>query len=733
MRNFNIFALCLTFTTGCVPQAQVVAPQPTELAVTKVVLYQNGVGYFERRGKIVGDHIELRVRPDQINDVLKSLTVLDLAGGMPSSVSLPVERSGDRQAAELPPQVRNAAGMQGLLAVLRGAEVEVDGADGVLAGRVVGVEMGTRKSSSVMEADKTTTEAILTLMNGENNLLTTAVSGIKRVTIGDRTLAVGLQRSLDISKSDGAWKPVSLTVRLAGDESHDLIISYIHEVPIWRPAYRAWVEQGKGAQLQGWAIVDNVSGEAWNNVALTLVVGSPLSFRYNLHTPHNVLRADLSSRQAQVAEAPPESDVGAEGGEASPPPAPAMEPQPEKESAAGPGGGGGGAGRFGAMKKSKSARPSGKGASKADMADDVDGDSSGYDRRREPAPMAKAEESTRREAMMRSAAALVQGKEVGALYTYEAQAPVTVPDRSAALINIVSRKIDGTDVFLFREPYSGQSPFRAVLLRNGKESALEGGPITLYIDGTFAGEGFIGRVAKDETAFVAYAKETGFALHITADQKIDELHLLKIVDGKITVQGKRVSTRTIKLESNRDKDSVAYVKLALTSGTQLVDPPKDMVKSGNDVFFPVFVKAKSKGEAKLVEATPVQFVEGGLTSNVLDAFRFYLKGQTLDQAVAGPIKELLALNDDMAKIQQDSYNLEQQREILDRENQRIQGNLDSLPQGQVAADLRRKLVAQLDGVTRKSAEVAKKLVENQVKLAALQEKLRVLLLQISLK
>lgn len=732
MQNFKVVLPMLGLLSACVPQAQVVAPPPAELAVTKVVLYQNGVGYFERRGKIIGDHIELRVRPDQINDVLKSLTVLDLAGGMPSSVSLPVERSGDRQAAELPPQVRNAAGMQGLLAVLRGAEVEVDGADGVLAGRVVGVEMGTRKSSGVMEADKTTTEAILTLMNGENNLLTTAVSGIKRVTIGDRTLAVGLQRSLDISKSDGAWKPVSLTVRLAGDESHDLIISYIHEVPIWRPAYRAWVEQGKGAQLQGWAIVDNVSGEAWNNVALTLVVGSPLSFRYNLHTPHNVQRPDLSSRQAQVAEAPPESDVGAEAPDAAPPPAPAMEAQAEKEAFAGPGGGSG-AGRLGAMKKSKSAKPSAKGAMKMDSSDDMDGDSAGYDRRREQAPSAKAEESTRRDAMMRSATALVQGKEVGALYTYEAQAPVTVPDRSAALINIVSRKIDGTDVFLFREPYSGQSPYRAVLLRNGKDSALESGPITLYIDGTFAGEGFIGRVAKDETAFVPYAKETGFALHISADQKIDELHLLKIVDGKITVQGKRVSTRTIKLESNRDKDSVAYVKLALTGGMQLVDPPKDLIKSGNDVFFPVFVKAKSKGESKLVEATPVQFVESGLTSNVLDAFRFYLKGQTLDQAVAGPIKELLALNDDMAKIQQDSYSLEQQREILDRENQRIQGNLDSLPQGQVAADLRRKLVAQLDGVTRKSAEVAKKLVENQVKLAALQEKLRVLLLQISLK
>ena len=111
---------------------------------------------------------------------------------------------------------------------------------------------------------------------------------------------------------------MALTVRLAGDATHDLILSYIHEVPVWRPAYRAWVQEGKGVQLQGWAIVDNVSGETWQDVNLTLVVGSPLSFRYNLHTPHNVERPDLSSRLPDVAEAPPPPDVGY----APPPPTP---------------------------------------------------------------------------------------------------------------------------------------------------------------------------------------------------------------------------------------------------------------------------------------------------------------------------------------------------------------------------------------------------------------------------
>jgi hypothetical protein len=723
--------LALVTLPACVPFAQMTETK-RELPVTKVVLYQNGVGYFERRGKLHGKEVELRVRPDQINDVLKSLSVLDLSGGTPSSASLPVERSGDRLAQELPPQVRNATGMLGLLQVLRGAEVAVDSDEGTLYGRVVGVETTQRRYVN-SNGEQVSSEPILTLMSGEDELRTIAVSQVRRLTIGDKTLSVGLTQSLDISKSDGAWKPVSVSVRLAGDESHDLIISYIHEVPVWRPAYRAWVEKdNKGIQLQGWAVVDNVSGEPWNDVNLTLVVGSPLSFRYNLHTPHNVERPDLSSRLPQTADAPPTPDVGyAPEVPMPPPPAPAMAEDDYGVLGLGGSGMGSGGGGGGGMKKMAKSAPAPMAASRMQA---MDLESRMRAARSQSANQAaRQEEETRRDAMQRSAQALVQGREVGALYAYEATTPISVPDRSAALINIVSRKIDGRDIFLFRDPQSGEAPYRAVMLKNGNESTIEGGPITLYVDDTFAGEGFIGRVAKDETAFVPYAKEGGFALNLDQQARVDELHLAKIIDGRITIQGKRVSTRTVKLESNRDKPSLAYVKLPLTGGMELVDPPKELVRAGGDVYLPVAIGPKAKAEAKLVEATPLEIVEMGLTSQVLDAFRYYLQGTNLVEAVAGPIRELLAAQEERAAIEREQENLSRQQQILAADGQRIQGNLDSLPAGAVAADLRRKLIEQLATTGKKQAEVTKKLVEGQVKLAAIEERVRTLLRGIELK
>ncbi len=685
-----------------------------ELPVTKVVLYQNGVGYFERRGTVVGKDLELRVRPDQINDVLKSLTVLDLSGSVASSVSLPVERSGDEVAMHLPQEVRSAQGMMALLSVLRGAQVEVHGQHGRQVGKVVGIE----RSQTADGEGKLVDTPILTLLGSDDSVVKTPVAGIDKVVIGDKTLAVGLQQSMDIARRDGAWKPASVQVRMADDGSHDLLVSYIHEVPVWRPAYRAWVEAGKGVTLQGWAIVDNVSGEAWKDVDLTLVVGSPLSVRYHLHTPHRVPRPDLSSRLPQVAEAPPEADVGYEESPAPAPAAPSMEAE---KAYGGPGGGG-------APRPAPRPQAASKPYKKAKMAESASDESGDYAERQRA-----QQESMRRDAAIRQAQALVTGREVGALYTYRAQKPVTVPDRSAALINIVSRKADGQEVFLFREPGSGQQPYRAVLLRNGKESSLEGGPITLYVDGTFAGEGYIGRVGKDETTFIPYARESGFALNQRYDETVSDRRIAKILGGRIWIQAKRVYTRVVAIESNRDQPSTCYVKLHRTGGTDLVDPPKDLVKAGGEFFVPVKVPAKGKGEARIVESTPISSVEAGLTPAAVDALKYWLANSKPEEALAGPIREALATNDEISKQEQRVYELQQQRDTLDQEQRRIQGNLDALPQGPVAADLRKKLVGQLDDASKKAAEVAKHIVEAQVKIAALREKLRVLLAGVELK
>ncbi len=689
-----------------------------ELKIRKVVLFQSGVGYFERRGEVSGDKVELRVRPDQINDVLKSLTILHLSSGRTGSVTMPVEQSADRLAAELPDSVRHARGLVGMLQVLRGVEVTLKTDDEDLRGRVVGVE-------GLDEGQKG--RPTVTILVEAEKLVAVPIAKVEKVRIHDRALASGLARSLEISRAEGQWKPVGLTVHLAGDGSHDLLIGYIHEVPIWRPAYRAWVEKDRGVQLQGWAIVDNVSGEDWKDVRLSLVVGSPLSFRYELHKPHHVQRPDLSSRLPQSAAAPPPPDVGYTAPQAA-------EADSESEESDGKmvehSAGGMARDRevmvpLSAKSKVYGGRPGQRAKPMAPPA---------------PAPAAEPEVDldSRRRAIQRSAQAMAEGKKMGQLYRYDALAPVTVGDGQAALVNIVNRQVEGADIFLFRNGHGGEMPYRSLMLRNPKGSALESGPITLYVDGTFAGEGFLGRVDEEATAFIPFAAADGFALTAHVETRNADMTLVKASGGRLTIESKLRQVRTVTLRSEREERSLCYVKIALNSSMTLEDPPKDLVRAGTDVFLRIDVPGKRDGKpgeatVTLVESTKQSRVVTGLDSWALEAFQLLIKNAHIDEAIKGPVRELLAAQDRLGELQRRRNEAAQRQHELAIDAERIRQNLNSLPLEKVADKLRKTLVDQLDQNSQRAAETQKQIVELDVEMAALREKINQLFKQIELK
>src|SRR4029079_677892 len=77
------------------------------------------------------------------------------------------------------------------------------------------------------------------------------------------------------------------TIRVTsnGTGQRELVVSYIIAAPIWKTTYRVVLDDQGKPFFQGWAIVDNVSDENWQNVQLSLVSGSPVSFIQNLQRP----------------------------------------------------------------------------------------------------------------------------------------------------------------------------------------------------------------------------------------------------------------------------------------------------------------------------------------------------------------------------------------------------------------------------------------------------------------
>ncbi|MGB8968981.1 MAG: hypothetical protein WCC16_09280, partial [Candidatus Sulfotelmatobacter sp.] len=111
------------------------------LPVTRVILYKNGVGYFEHAGQVRGSQdVNVDFTTAQLNDVLKSLTVLDLGKGRITGVSYNSNAPLERRLGSLHLAVGENPTTAQFLDALRGARLEVRSGSESASGRLLSID-----------------------------------------------------------------------------------------------------------------------------------------------------------------------------------------------------------------------------------------------------------------------------------------------------------------------------------------------------------------------------------------------------------------------------------------------------------------------------------------------------------------------------------------------------------------------------------------------------------------
>jgi hypothetical protein len=255
-----------------------------KLPVRRVVLYKNGVGYFEHLGRVRGSQdVHIDFTSAQLNDVLKSLTVLDLAGGRITGVDYNSEAPLARRLATLRLALGERPSVSEFLGALRGARLEVRSGSGpALTGRLLSVERKTRSATNwTVETDE------ISLISDTGDVHSVDLNPTTSVRIAEKDLQAEVGRYLNLIASSRDQDVRRMTISTTGNGERNLYVSYISEVPIWKTTYRIVLptKAEKKPLLQGWAIVDNTVGEDWNEVELSLVAGAPHSFIQQLSEP----------------------------------------------------------------------------------------------------------------------------------------------------------------------------------------------------------------------------------------------------------------------------------------------------------------------------------------------------------------------------------------------------------------------------------------------------------------
>jgi hypothetical protein len=622
------------------------------LKLERVMLSSAGVGYFEYQATVDGtEELALTVPLEQVDDVLKSIVVFDDVGGA-GSVTLPGRQPLEQVFRDLPFGPEALASPAALLNHLRGEDIRITGTN-QMEGRLLGV---VAEVTQLPDGLGSVTRHRVSLIT-DGGLKQFVLEETDSLAFLDAELTTAINEALATMASHRAQDRRSLLIEAVGTGPRTLTVGYVIGAPLWKSSYRAALASGEErARLQGWAMVDNMSGQDWEGVELTLVSGNPVTFRQALYEAYYVERPEVPVEV--LGRILPRRDTGAFGGEAG------MEAQ--------------------LLMKSES------------EAAYYEADVMAESELRAGEPMASFEAFGMVADAPRPLLAAA-AREAATQVVYRLPDPVSVPHGHALLVPIIDRKVPAERVALYQPGTHERHPLATVRLVNDTETGLPPGVLTLYevspIEGiAYVGDAQLGTLPAGEERLVSFALDQKTRIDREAKG------LQRIAKGKInhgllelTLIDEQTTTYRVKAPA-REKRAI-LIEQARQPGWTLARPPEDEVEITEDAYrILLAVEAGAEGTLEVTLEMPrLQSLQ--LISMSTEQFVFYGKTGELDEPLRQAFRKMAELKGEMDRHQHRLNELVQQRQRIFEEQARIRENLVRVPQN---SDIHKRYLTKLN-------------------------------------
>jgi hypothetical protein len=606
-----------------------------EFPLKRVVLSTAGLAQFTHSGSINGaGTVELPVRLDQVDDVLKSLTVFDSAGAI-GAVSLPGKTPLAEIFRDLPFSRKALESQSALLNALVGADVEIEGNVNA-AGRVLRVE---EERVQLPNNGGQTVRHRLKLMT-PNGFVQAILEDVKVLRFTDPKLKAQIDRALTAIAENRAKDQRTITINLGGQGERQAGFSYVVSAPVWKTAYRLVLpKEGDKARLQGWGVLENLTGGDWKDVELTLVSGNPVALKQPLYSAVFVDRPEIPvSASARIV--PRKDDAEDQTLELS---LAAAAPLAKSRSRS-----------FHAAAQPPEARGRRK---SVDALGGGFGEAPG-----EPEQHAEAEEAATQ-----------------VLYRFPSK--VTLASGATMMIPFVDSQIGASRIYLYQPETNAVRPLAAIKLRNDGGSALPAGLVTAYetsADGSvnFAGDAQLPLLPKGTTRFITFALDAKTAIR-RSDEGIKQIRLGKATGGKLSVTVKSLWTVDYEITPPAGEDREIIIEEPRRTGWKPVGDSKDIEETPTRLRLTVQApKGKTtKASLRREHLDHESVILSSMAPDRIVAVISGLENQT--PALKEAIGKLGGLAAAIAKANAHKRELETEREKIAEDQDRIRRNLAS--------------------------------------------------------
>jgi hypothetical protein len=654
---------------GC---ASLPRPIETNAALGKVVVYRNGVAYFERYAKLDGNELKLRVPSERLDDLLKSLTVVDARSGKPVPVSFPtVEHVGDQVdiAIQLP----------------RPAPREL-------------------KISYVTESPAWKPSYRLKLgKNGQARLEAWAVvdnvSGEdwKRVSVGvGSTSALSFRFDLHSVRfveretlSDGQMlglaPPTGGSPYMVAGKELQVLANVSNEQLLAPPAPVAGIAVSKSSNVHELEASAPSSGHG-AGVARSADPKEEYDIKKKDTGKHRAPRPSLDDSLAGVAQRAQQSKekIRIEGFAL-----------------------GGDKDRVGeSLKRANQIRD--RLVQNGLSAEQIEVIGTGRSTQGDAVRIMAVQGESKPQQPGQPAG--VAGKPavdepLGNAF-FLSGAPLTIEKGQSALVSMLSHDVIAKPVYYF-DPISARGSekfaFRAALLENPSEHTLDAGPFTIYADGQFLGEGLSDPIPAKSRAFIPFALDRMLIVETDLGGREEIERLITIQRGTVTAEARSVRSTKLTLVNRGTVPALTYVRHFPAAAHTLVAPTSGFEKLRGAYLFPVTVPAGGSLTLNIEEATPIQKTVDVRSPGGVAELGLYLKtAKNLPDDLKQKLSQVLTMHRELGELDERLRTIATQVEMYRARVDELNQQLVTLRRVPQAAELSRNLA-------KKMAEISERL------------------------
>ena len=637
-------AVALSLSAGLCAGVQA-AP---ELPLTDLTLYRSGVGSFTHIANIEGtETFDLRFATEAVDDVLKSLLMLDSAEGGSHSVSYQSREDLSRRLAKFSINLSAASSTTDLFNQLRGVEVTLTTSDTTRTGTILGVERRSSADRSTSPPTQTN-ESIVNIIT-DTGIRSIPIDTINNYTFTDKELADELNRALRTLVENRTDNVRDMAITFANDSAdrRAVAITYVREMPVWKTAYRVVIPDEKDADatgkltLQAMAIIENTTAADWSDVRLSLAAGRPISFTMDLdkaiYAPRPNYPVPVFGGLANLAKAATQF----------------------ASSGAGLG--------YSKRAREESMRDL---AAQSEMA--LDGMNFADEARLVAPSMTRGSMGD----------ALSSGDQAGGQFIFTLDSPLNLESQQSAMLPIASTSVTGDAVSFYSFDDVPKHPLLGIRFTNDTGLHLMPGPVTVYDADRYAGDAQIPHTSRNDEKRFTFALDLDVhATRTTEDDRYDVSH--SINEGLLRKISRHERTFTYTLKNLDSRTRTVVIEHRKVSGIVLGVPEDEKhlskvtreitIEPGESTSIDIVERSQQSHQYRMGEFDADTFIatatEGTLSEPLIAAMK---KASRMKRDISSTESQISRHSDRIKGIFSDQSRIRSNMNKLDRNSELYQ-------------------------------------------------------------